>query len=156
MVIFSEPLADFHSFWKDYLYSRTVFLSSLQHRFSQNETEYEMVNEDKYWTISIPHESSGPCYTYDPPVDSEPGFDAGMYVIMNSTAEDGWDSELEMFFHTKGKFFYQDDETVDTVKVQLSKLRSISSGHPRISCKLTISITPYISFPGSIIRFTQR
>ena len=104
-----------------------------------------MINQDEYWTISIPHESSGPCYTYDPPVDSDPGFDAGMYMIMNSNATDGWDPDLEIFFHKKGKFFYQDDVTVDTVMIQLSSLRSILSGHTRISCKLTISILIFYS-----------
>ena len=139
-VHFSDPLVDFHSFWTDYLYNKNVFVSSLQHRFSTNETEHEMINKDQYWTITIPHESSGPCYTYDPPFDSYPGFDAGMYLIMNSTTTDGWDPNLEIFFHDKGKFFYQDDNTVNTVKVELSKLRAVLSGNPRISSKLKIYI----------------
>ena len=105
-----------------------------------------MINEDQYWSISIPHESSGPCYTYDPPVDSESGFDAGMYIIMNSKQEDGWDPDLEMFFHEKGKFFYQDDKTADTVKVQKPNRKSLILGHPRISRRFITSITCYISF----------
>ena len=91
-----------------------------------------MINEDKYWTISIPHESSGPCYTYDPPFDSDPGYYAAMYLTLNSTI---WDPALDIYLHGKGKFFYQDDETVDTIKLEPSKLKGVMTGHPRISGK---------------------
>ena len=92
-----------------------------------------MINQNQYWTVSIPHESSGPCYTYDPPFDSFPGYDVGMYLTMNST---NWDPDLEIFLHQKDKFFYQDDETVDTIKVKPFELKGVTTGHPRISGKL--------------------
>ena len=101
-----------------------------------------MIDKDQHWTISIPHESSGPCYTYDPPYDSEPGFASGMYIIMNSTED--WDADLQMFLHRKGKFFYQNSSAVDTIKIQHSKLKSIATGHPRISSKQDFIINRFL------------
>ena len=132
--MFSDRLTDFKSFWKTYLYDRNVFLSSLQQRFSKNDPEYEVINMDQYWSISIPHESSGPCYTYDPPFDSDPGFSSSMYLTMNST---DWDPDLRIFLHFKGKFFFVDDgSTADTAEINKSKLKAVTTGHPRISGKL--------------------
>ena len=122
-------MIDLPSFLKGHVHHRTVFLSSLQQRFTLGEPEYEMINENQYWTLSIPHESSGPCYTYDPPFDSDPGYIGGMYLILNKT---DWDPSLEIFFHKKGKLFYQDHLTYDTIKVENSKLKEVTTGHPRI------------------------
>ena len=86
--------------------------------------------KNQYWKVSIPHESSGPCYTYDPPFDSEPGYTQGMYLTMNAT---DWDPDLEIFVHKKGKLFYQGEETADTIKVTPSGLKDATTSHPRIS-----------------------
>ena len=129
-----DRLIDFESFWQDYLYDRTIFLSSLQQRFSKNEPEYEMIDKDQYWSISIPHESSGPCYTYDPPFDSDPGFGSSMYLTMNST---DWDPALRIFLHAKGRFFFEaNGRTVDTEEIKHSELKAITTGHPRVKGKL--------------------
>ena len=90
----------------------------------------EMINQQQYWSFSIPHESSGPCYTYDPPFDTDPGYTDGMVLTLNST---DWDADLEIFLHTKGKFFYNHDSTFNTAKVSLSKLKGVNTGHPKIS-----------------------
>ena len=128
-----DPLVDFKTFWKDYLYNRTQFLASVQQRFSSNDEEYELIGQEQYWTLSIPHESSGPCYTYDPPFDSDPGQRSGVHITMKSTGK--WDPNLSIFLHKKGKFFYQSDSEVDTEMIPLSKLKSKESGHPKISLK---------------------
>ena len=91
-----------------------------------------MINETKYWEDSIPHETSGPCYTYNPPFDSDPAPSAAMHLTLNAT---DWNPELEIFLHKKGKFFYQSDETVNTIKLSPSELNAVMSGHPRISGK---------------------
>ena len=92
-----------------------------------------MIDQHQYWSVSIPHELSGPCYTYDPPYDSEPGFDSGMYITMKST--ENWDPELEIFLHKKDKLFYQKRYEADTIKIDHANLKSIASGHPKISSK---------------------
>ena len=119
-------------FFKDHVYDKTEFLASLQQRFSRGKPEYEMINQDQYWSFSIPHETSGPCYTYDPPHDSDPGYTEGMYLIMNSS---DWNPGLQMFLHPKGKFFYHLWSTHDTVKLELSKIKGVKTGHPLIAGK---------------------
>ena len=127
------PLIDFNTFWKDYLYNRTAFLSSVQQRFSLNQEEYEMIDEEQHWTVSIPHESSDPCYTYDPPQDSDPGHEAGLYITMKSTKK--WDSNLSIYLHKKGKFFYQSNFEANTQRIHLSQLKSVKSGRPKITLR---------------------
>ena len=133
-------MSDFPSFLSKYRYDRKVFVSSLQQRFTLEEPEIEMIDQDQYWSFSIPHESSGPCYTYDPPKDSDPGYVAGMYLIMNATE---WDPNLEIFFHKKGKFFYQDADTYNTERIDQSRLKKVLNGHPRISGKTNKKIVSY-------------
>ena len=112
------------------IYDRREFLRSLQQRFSSGEPEYEMINESKYWSVSIPHETSGPCHTYDPPQDSDPGYVSGIHMTMNSEV---WVPNLEIFLHTKGKFFYQDDWTTDTSRLNPEMLKRITDVPPRVS-----------------------
>ena len=96
-----------------------------------------MLNQSDYWSSSIPYESSGPCYTYDPPFDSDPGYINSMYLTLNT---EKWEPDLDLFVHEKGKFFYQDAWTMDTTRVDLTKLQNVSTGHPRISGNLKQSI----------------
>ena len=84
-------------------YQKTHFLSIFEQRFEDGKSEYNVLNNEMYWTRSYPHELSGPCETYDPPYESEPGYEISMYMKMNSSE---WDSELDIFLHEKGKFFY--------------------------------------------------
>ena len=89
-----------------------------------------MINQTQHWSFSIPHETSGPCYTYDPPFDSDPGFMIGMYLTLRS---ENWDPDLDIFIHEKGSFFYQDDLTFGTTRVSHEELQKVKTGHPRIS-----------------------
>ena len=101
-----------------------------------------MLNQTENWSFSIPHESSGPCYTYDPPSDSDPGFINSIYLALNM---EKWDPDLDIFIHKKGKFFYQDDYTSDTTRVNRAELLKVTTGQPRISgiLKLLISYEQY-------------
>ena len=114
----------------DYIYDKSQYLLSLQQRFSSGQPEIEMINQNESWSSSIPHESSGPCDTYDPPYDSDPGYINSMFLTLNM---EKWDPDLDIFLHEKGKFFYQDEWTSDTTRVELSKLQNVSTGHPRVS-----------------------
>ena len=96
-----------------------------------------MINQTENWDFSIPHESSGPCHTYDPPFDSDPGYINSMYLTLNM---EKWDPDLDIFLHKKGKFFYQDEWTTDTTRLDLAKLQNVSTGHPRVSGNLKLSI----------------
>ena len=118
---------------EDYVYNKSKFLLSLQQRFSIEEPEQEMLDVPENWQFSIPHESSGPCYTYNPPEKSDPGYISGILIQLNM---ENWDPDLDIFIHKKGKFFYQDDWTSDTIKVDQAMLNSLPTGHPRIAGKL--------------------
>ena len=61
---------------------RTHYLTTFKQRFENDKPEKEILLEDKYWTKSIPHEQSGPCETYDPPFDSDPGYDISMFFTL--------------------------------------------------------------------------
>ena len=91
-----------------------------------------MLDVPENWQFSIPHESSGPCYTYNPPEKSDPGYISGILIQLNM---ENWDPDLDIFIHKKGKFFYQDDWTSDTIKVDQAMLNSSPTGHPRIAGK---------------------
>ena len=65
-------------------YDKRAFLSLLEQRFAFGQHEVDMLKDDKNWKQSVPHENSGPCYTYDPPFESDPGYDISMYIRMNS------------------------------------------------------------------------
>ena len=95
-----------------------------------------MIDQHQYWSVSIPHELSGPCYTYDPPFDSDPGFDSGVYITMKSA--ENWDSELEIFLHKKGKLFYMKHYEADTIKIDHLKLKTMASEGPKIKSKQII------------------
>ena len=119
-------------------FDKSSFLSLLQQRFTSGQPENEMINQHQFWTFSVPHETSGPCLTYDPPFDSDPGYMNGIFVRMNSTE---FDPKLQIFLHKKSKFFYTDQATYNTIKIEKEKLESVWTGHPRISGnKSTIKI----------------
>ena len=129
LYIILDTLENLPPFFDNYVYNKTKFLLSVQQRFTDGEPEYEMLNQIQYWSFSIPHESSGPCYTYDPPFDSDPGFLNGLYIAFNF---ENWDPDLDIFLHEKGKFFYQDNWTSDTIRIDQAKLKTVTTGHPRI------------------------
>ena len=121
---------------------------SLQQRFLVGEPEYEMLDAPENWKFSIPHESSGPCYTYNPPEKSDPGYISGILIQLNMT---NWDPDLDIFLHKKGKFFYQDDWTSDTIRVDRAMLNSSPSGHPRIAGNLQQVLNNNLNISKKII-----
>ena len=114
---------------QNHIFDKKSFLSSIQQRFTSGDPQNEMIDQDQFWTFSVPNEISGPCFTYDPPFDSDPGYMMGMFIRMNSTK---WDPDLQIFLHTKGKFFYTDNATDNTIKLEEEKMKSVWTGHPRI------------------------
>ena len=124
-----EILDDLSLFLDDYKHDNTQFLFSLQQKFSEGETEEEMLNQTDLWTFSIPHEDSGPCYTYNPPRASDPGYPNSIFLVLNF---ENWTKDLDIFLHEKGKFFYQDGSTSDTIRLDQSELENVKTGHPRV------------------------
>ena len=127
-----ETLDDLSLFLDQYKYRTTDFLFSLQQRFNEGETENEMLNQTNHWTFSIPHEESGPCYTYNPPTLSDPGYPNSLFIVLNS---EDWPKDLDVFLHEKGKLFFQDSWTSDTIRLDKNKLENIATGHPRVKGK---------------------
>ena len=101
--------------FKNMSFKRTEFLSTFGQMFTMNESAHNMLKEDKYWKLSFPHEKSGPCYTYDPPSESEAGLEVGIYVTMKS---DRWDPDLLIYLHEEGKFYYTESQDPTTGKMQ--------------------------------------
>ena len=92
-----------------------------------------MLNQTNLWSFAIPHEDSGPCYTYNPPYESDPGYQNSIFLVVNF---EDWVEDLDIFLHEKGKFFFQDGWTTDTIRLDQSKLRSVDTGHPRVKGNL--------------------
>ena len=117
-------------------YDKKEFLSLLEQRFTSGEAEVDVLKNEKYWNQFVPHESSGPCYTYDPPFESDPGLDISMFIAMKLT---NFDKNLQIFLHEKNKFFYSTnhgsnmlylDHRILNNSKQLEQLGSKMS-HPR-------------------------
>ena len=88
-----------------------------------------MLNHTNLWSFSIPHEDSGPCYSYNPPYESDPGYPNSIFLVLNF---EDWEEDLDIFLHEKEKFFFQDGSTSDTIRLDQSKLRNVNTGHPRV------------------------
>ena len=83
-----------------------------------------MLHKDEYWKRFIPNEDSGPCHTYDPPQDSDPGRDYYMYMVFNMTS---WDPLLEIYLHNKNSFFYSSKPIVNTMRIDFNYLNLYST-----------------------------
>ena len=117
-------------------YNRSNFLSVFQQRFVADQSEKDVLHDDRYWKKQfIPHESSGPCETYDPPFESDPGYDTSMYIRLNST---DWDPDLEIILHEENKFFYSRSPTYMAIYLDSQKLRAANLSHPRVIGNLYI------------------
>ena len=71
-----------------------------------------MLHKDKYWNTFVPHEHSGPCYTYNPPFDSDPGKTVNMHMVFNMS---DWDPQLQIFLHDTKSFFYSTTPVTNTI-----------------------------------------
>ena len=74
-----------------------------EQRFQSGSPAIDMLHKDEYWNTFVPHEHSGPCYTYNPPFDSEPGTTVNMHMVLNMS---DWDPQLQIFLHNPKSFFY--------------------------------------------------
>ena len=109
-------------------YEKTEFLSTFEQRFMSGQSEYEMLRDEKQWSQFVPHENSGPCYTYDPPFESDPGYEISIYMRMNST---DWEPNLQIFLHQKNKFFYSTKPNYNIIYLDPETLRKTEDSHPR-------------------------
>ena len=109
-------------------YDKEEFLSLLEQRFELGQPNVDMLKDDKNWKQFVPHEYSGPCYTYQPPFESDPGYDISMYMKMNSN---DFDEKLQIFLHEQNKFFYSTTSGADTIYLDHNTLKETKMSHPR-------------------------
>ena len=116
---------------------KTAFLSTLTQRFESGKSEKDMLHVDEVWREFVPHESSGPCYTYDPPFESDPGNTISLHMGMSSS---DWDPNLQIFLHEKNKFFYSVTYPYNALYLDANTLKKTGMYHPRAKrkCKYTI------------------
>ena len=107
---------------------RTSFLSNFTQRFRGEPFGVDMLKQDEYWKVFIPNENSGPCYTYNPPRDSDPGDTNSMYMVFNLTE---WDPLLEIFIHEKNDFFYSKRRMLNTKLITSKMFYHFSCNRPR-------------------------
>ena len=108
---------------------KTHFLSHFKQRFTvSNGSLLEILSDERLWTKSIPHEESGPCYTYDPPAMSDPGWYYGVEIEPNmASGSDNWDKDLEIFLHERGKFFYfKEASPPNNIRLHINTLRNMN------------------------------
>ena len=76
----------------------------------------------------VPNENSGPCYTYTPPFDSEPGDANNMFMTFDFSR---WDPALEIFLHDKNQFFYSANDILSTKRITADMLNRTKIKDPR-------------------------
>ena len=62
-----------------------------------------MLHDERHWELSYPHEASGPCHTYNPLHESDPGLPIGIYIVMKDKS---LDPRLEIFLHDENQLYY--------------------------------------------------
>ena len=108
---------------------RTDYLTVFEQRFVKDQPENDILRNDKYWTKSIPHEYSGPCETYEPPMQSDPGYEISMFLTLKDL-----DTNLDIFLHEKDKFFYSKNlmSSKFTKFLDLEEVKKTNNDHTRI------------------------
>ena len=109
-------------------YNRNEFLTSVEHRFVSDQIDTDMLNDSQNWKQFVPHERSGPCDTYTPQSESEPGFDISLYVKMNSNE---FHNDLRIYLHEKDKFFYSTRSQYGSLFIDKESFRMAGSANPR-------------------------
>ena len=106
--------------------NRTDYLTFFEQRFVKDQPNNEILHNDQYWNKSIPHERSGPCETYNPPLPSDPGYESSMFLTLKT-----WDTDLEIFLHEKNKFFYSKNliSSSSTKRLDLSEVMKGKNCH---------------------------
>ena len=110
-------------------FDRTDYLMVFEQRFVKDKPEKEILHNDNYWTKSIPHEQSGPCETYDPPSQSDPGYEISMFLTLKEL-----DTNLDIFLHERNKFFFSKNlmSSKFTKYLNLEEVKKTNNDHTRI------------------------
>ena len=123
-----DELRDYPFHHSNVSFRRRDLFSSFEQFFSANEPVKDVLHDEKHWELSVPQEMSGPCHTYNPLHESEPGPTVGTYIKMK---DDFWDPALQIFLHKEDKFFYSHylkwDYFLDAKALEETKLN-----HPRL------------------------
>ena len=124
--------------------NRTDYLTFFEQRFVKDQPNNEILHNDQYWTKSIPHERSGPCETYNPPLPSDPGYESSMFFTLKA-----WDANLEIFLHERNKFFYSKNliSSSSTKPLALSEVMKRKNNH------ISILGIHFIRYIGIMIEF---
>ena len=125
---FADALKNWSSIMHDATYKRTDFLSLFEQRFVSGQDKKDVLHDDRYWKRFVPNENSGPCETYDPPFESDPGYAISMFIRFKSG---DWDPNLEIILHEKDNFFYSTSPTYMMVYLDSKRLRATNLSHPR-------------------------
>ena len=118
---------------KNMTFNKTSILTLLEQRFAIGQKEMDMLKEEGNWKQFVPHENSGPCYTYDPPHESDPGYDISLYMKMNSNK---FDDNLQVFLHKKSQFFYATKHNYNMLYLDHNTLQNTQLSHPRAIRKI--------------------
>ena len=121
---------------------RTEFLANFTQRFEAEPFGIDVLKDDRNWKTFVPNENSGPCYTYNPPRDSDPGDTNSMYMVFKW---DQWDPLLEIFLHEKNDFYYTKKEMYNTVIITPEMLNETQTGtkYPRALGNALINLTNF-------------
>ena len=118
--------------WEKIKQPKSSFISEFKQRFVvSNASLIDVFSDSSLWKESIPHEDSGPCYTYNPPSLSDPGWYYGIEIKPNidnnHVPENNWDKDLEIFLHEYGKFFYfKEAAPPNNIRIHTNTLRSMN------------------------------
>ena len=107
---------------------KNSFLTSFTQRFENGAAHLDMLNSDENWRMFVANEESGPCYTYDPPYDSDPGHTNNIYMNFDFTQ---WDENLEIFLHERNNFFYSKRNIIGAKRITSHMLEETRIKHPR-------------------------
>ena len=118
----------------DMIPERYSFLTSFTQRFKTGSDDVNVLVRNDYWKQFIPNENSGPCYTYTPPQDSDPGDTNNMYMTFDFNK---WDEAIEIFLHEENTFFYSERDIINTKHISWDILNQTGIKHPRALGKLT-------------------
>ena len=127
-IIILDVLEDNYDIIRNMTYDRRDILKLLEQRFTNGQTDVNMLKDDQSWKTSIPHEKSGPCYTYDPPFESEPGFDISLYLKLKANE---FDDDLQIFLHEKNMFFYSTKPEAGVGYINKEIFEKKRNSHPR-------------------------
>ena len=137
LILWLDFLEDDVDIVRNMSYDRREFLTSLDHRFVGGQLDVDMLDDSKNWKQFVPHETSGPCYTYTPQSESEPGFDMSLYVKMNANE---FDKNLRIYIHEKDKFFYSTRNQDGSLFIDEESFSRHNNSHPRVVGKKSIKV----------------